>query len=143
MIKGPVWRLSTCCGLLTAAVLLCLLGVGTWRYRELGMPGVWGATLAGVICYAGALGALIVTAKFRGQQAVVGMLIAMACRAVLPFGVAIVVMQSGGVLSQMGLPGSILMIYLVTLLVETSLAWQILKSLDGQDSATRDSRTVA
>lgn len=137
------WSLPNCCGLLTAAVLLCLLGVGAWRFEQFGMAGVWGATLAAGICYAGAMAALVVTAKFRGDQAVLGLLIAMACRAVLPFAAAIVVMRIGGVLAEVGVPGSIVMIYLVTLLVETMLAWQLLKRQDAQDSASQNSSTVA
>ncbi len=126
-----MWSLPNCCGILTAAVLLCLLFVGTWRYQQFGMAGVWGATLAAGICWAGAIVALICTVRFRGDNAMVALGASMLFRTFAPLAAVFAVSRFGGVLADVGTVGSLLIFFPVTLLLEVTLVYFVLRTTHG------------
>lgn len=88
------------------------------------------AAIAGAICWAGALSALLLIGLFRASQnqMVSATLLGMLFRMGLPLVTGLVLTRNGGPLADAGLFGMILVFYLVGLVVETILSVRILGS---------------
>ena len=82
--------------------------------------------LAGVVCWAGSGGALLVSGLFRhSSQAVSAMLLGMFFRMGLPLMVIFLLLSSGGPLLDAGVVGMIVVYYLISLVVETILSLRL------------------
>lgn len=118
------------CVLLSLALAIAFPAVAGYGYTVHGQNGVIAATLAGGICWAGALVALLFVGLFRGShnQMISATLLGMLFRMGLPLGAGLLLTHSGGPLADAGLFGMILVFYLVGLVVETILSVRILGS---------------
>ena len=114
---------SVACGALTLALLLVLPLFAWYGHSHHGMLGVQAAVVAGSICWAGGMLALLAVVVVRGTQKVLhGALAGMFFRAGLPLAAGVVLTSQGGDLAEAGVFGMILGFYLVTLVVETLLS---------------------
>ena len=111
------------CGTLTLALLVVFPLFAWYGHSRHGMLGVQAATVAGSICWAGGMLALLAVVVVRGSQKVLhGALLGMIFRMGLPLGAGVVLTSQGGDLANAGVFGMILGFYLVTLVVETLLS---------------------
>ena len=69
------------CGQLSAGMLIALALMGFLAHRSYGTEAMLASFMAGMLCWLGAILALLITSKTHGaRQAVAGMLLSMACR---------------------------------------------------------------
>lgn len=120
-------------GLLLAWLTLPLLVVfpafAWYGYSRVGVDGILAAALAGVVCWAGAAGALITAGLLRqSQQAASALMLGMLFRMGLPLAAIAWLMSQGGWLAEAGVVGMILVYYLVSLIVETVLSLRLVGS---------------
>ncbi|OHB73081.1 MAG: hypothetical protein A2V70_19405 [Planctomycetes bacterium RBG_13_63_9] len=88
-----------------------------------GPTGLWAATAAGTLCFAGAALALVASHLLRGpQRALIGLLVGMALRFVIPLGGGAACHYGGGSLAEAGILYYLLVFYPITLGVETVLS---------------------
>ena len=118
------------CALLSLSLLIAYPAVAGYGYHSHGVDGVIAASLAGGICWIGALVALVLIGLFRTShnQMVSATLLGMLFRMGLPLVTGLVITRNGGPLAEAGLFGMILIFYLVGLVVETILSVRILGS---------------
>lgn len=118
------------CLLLSLSLLIAFPVIAGYGYSTHGESGVIAAALAGSICWAGALFALLLIGLFRTSQrhVVSATLLGMLFRMGLPLVAGVVLTHQGGPLAEAGLFGMILVFYLVGLVVETILSVRILGS---------------
>ena len=110
-------------GMLTLVVVVlyfAMAPVAGWFH---GWPGLLAAAVAGALCLVGSGIALIMSHLLRAPERVLyGMLLGMAVRMGFPLGMGLVLHMRGGVLANSGLLYYLVVFYLVTLLVETTLS---------------------
>jgi hypothetical protein len=111
-----------------AALWLSLAVIGAWPvYAVVGYalyngPGVSAAAVAALVCWCGALMALMATALLAQQAPVGSMLLGMMFRMGMPLVAAIALHNGAPQLARVGITGFILAYYLPTLALETLLA---------------------
>ena len=106
--------------LLLAGTLAWAGLVGPLAWAIGGATGTAAAAVAGALCLAGALAALLVSPLLaRREQFVLGVLLAMAARMGIPLGAALALHLTGGTLAKAGLLYYVLVFYPVTLTLET------------------------
>lgn len=117
--------------LLTLATLAALLVLGWIAYSNYGRAGVAAAALAATICWVGGSTALMITASVGvgTPDAVKGVLAAIFFRMGLPLFMVMALHRRGGWLVEAGVLEMILVFYLVTLAVETTLAVRLVKNV--------------
>ncbi len=102
---------------LMGAVGLAVAVFANWRG---GQDEVLAAGLAAGVCLLAGYGALVIASLFtRPDVAVLGVLGGMMFRMAIPLGVCFALIQKGSWLVERGLPGYMVVFYLVGLLVET------------------------
>lgn len=108
-------------------MLLTLAALAAWGYSNHGLPGVWSALVAVVICWLSATAALVLAVMFAGStQVLQAQLGGILLRTVVPLMLAIVLEQQVPFLSEAGLFGMMVPAYLVALATETLLSlWLI------------------
>jgi hypothetical protein len=116
-------------GLLSACVILSLLVViafpvvGYFAYVKFSVAGVKSAGIASGVCWLAATAALLVTGFVKqSPSGVAGILVACALRFGLPLTAGIVLQSAGGALAESGFLSWIVVFYLITLAVETTLS---------------------
>ncbi|HEV3137742.1 MAG TPA: hypothetical protein VGZ26_07550 [Pirellulales bacterium] len=128
--KLPPLRLTSCCLILTVAMLLFYVPVAAIAYGLHGQVGVLTAAVAAGVCWLGASLALAGTAKF-GRTGLNGPLFTIAFGLIfncaLPFAVGLVLSRSGGALAEAGVFGQIVICFQFSLLVETLLSLCLIK----------------
>ncbi len=129
-------RASRLAGLLTAILALAwpiYAGVG---YGLHGVPGIWSATAAGVVCWAAALGALLIAAVATGRHAVIiWVLGGMALRLGVPLAFGILAKERSAVLAEGGILTMVLAYYLLALPIETWLSLKLIPRSSQQPAA--------
>ena len=122
------WR--SCLALLV--VVLLFLPLFIWYgYSYYGSPGIQAACLAAAVCLLSAEAALFLAGLFKGTaHAVSATLAGMFLRTGIPLFAGITFDKAGGPVAEAGLFGMILVYYLITLLVESVLAVQMLGGLN-------------
>ena len=114
---------------LFVVVCVVLLGTGYFGYSKFGMPGVITAGVAGLVCFAAATAALIVTALTANTpNALSGILLGIVLRTAVPLLLTILLMQAFKPLADTGLMGMVLINYLAVLAAETLLAVRIVQA---------------
>jgi len=116
--------------LLSLSLLVAFPAVAFYGYSQHGQTGLIAAAIAGAICWAGAMFALVLIGMFRTSQnhVVSATLLGMLFRMGLPLVTGLIITRNGGPLADAGLFGMILVFYLVGLVVETILSVRILGS---------------
>jgi hypothetical protein len=123
-------RLGACCARLVGAMLLWAVPVSALAYERFGVNGLWASLVAGVVCLAAGLLALVATAVFRGPNAALWSLaFGLAFRMGLPLGCGLYLSRSQPLLAEAGVFGLIVAYYLFTLVVETLLSLRLTRSL--------------
>ena len=111
------------CGMLTLALLVVFPVFAWFGYSRHGMLGVQAATVAGSLCWAGGMLALLTVVVVRGSEKVLQrFLLGMFFRMGLPLVAGLDLKERGGDLAQSGVFEMILGFYLVALVVETVLS---------------------
>lgn len=106
---------------LLVAVLYALVAPVAWYLG--GLSGVWAASAAAGLCFAGAVLALLIAHLLRAPKHVLyGMLLGMAARMGIPLGSALAYHLRGGGVAEAGLLYYLLVFYPFTLGVETVLS---------------------
>lgn len=119
--------LPLACLLLTGAMLLAYPGFAAFAYFRHGPMGLVAAAVAGTVCWAGALGALVLVGLVRnGPQAIHATLLGMFFRMGGPLIIGLLLNQAGGPLAEAGVFGMIVGYYLVGLVVETLLSVRLI-----------------
>lgn len=115
--------LVSACVVLALAVALAFPVVGYFAYVKFGVAGVKTAAVAAGVCWLAATAALVVTGFVKqSPNAVAGILVASALRFGLPLVTGVVVQSAGGALAKSGFLNWIVVFYLISLAVETTLA---------------------
>lgn len=127
MVRGLIVVLA---GLIAAFPLFA--GYGYWAK---GLDGVWAATLAAGVCLAGGLAGFATTSAFRGLQAVLGVLLGMMVRSVVPLAAAAFFLLQGGPLVRAGLLEMLVGYYLLALTLDTVLAVQLVRQKQNSPSS--------
>ena len=129
-------RASRLAGLLTAILALAwpiYAGVG---YGLHGLPGIWSATAAGIVCWLAALGALFLAAVTTGRNAVViSVLGGMALRLGIPLVFGILAKERSAVLAEGDILTMVLAYYLLALPTETWLSLKLVQRSSQQPAA--------
>lgn len=121
------------CVWLTLAVAAGWAPIAWYANRMYGSAGILSATVAAVVCLAGALAALVLSALVQGPQAaMLRLALGMAFRMGVPLMGGVLLSQSPRLASG-GVFGMMVVFYLITLAVETPLS---LRFID-RDSAGR------
>jgi hypothetical protein len=118
----PRLSLPWACASLAIVVVVVFPVVGYWAYARHGTDGIEAAAVAASVCWLSATMALVVTGWPRDpSQAVVGTLVAIPLRLVLPLAVGALLDLRGGSMAAAGVFGLVVVFYLVTLAAETTL----------------------
>lgn len=123
--------LSAACGWIvgTTVVLFAVGSMFELVRKGKGMEGVAAVGAAAVICCAGAVMALVVTAKLRGpHRALWSLLVGTLFRMVFPFAAGLFLTQMNGALAQAGVFGWIVVFYLPLLIIETVFSVRFLQA---------------
>ena len=114
---------------LFAVVAFVFLFTGYFGYSQHGIDGLVTAMAAGLLCFAAASAALVVTAlSTNTPNALSGVLLGIVLRTAVPFLMSILLMQAFKPLADAGLLGMVLINYLVVLAAETVLAVRIVQA---------------
>jgi hypothetical protein len=128
MKHGPL-GLAFACALLTLSVVVAFTAVSYFAHVQFGIVGVITVGVAACVCWLGATASLVVTGLLRStSKAVAGVLIGIALRFGLPLAVGSVLQFAGGNLAASGIFGWIVVFYLLTLTVETTLSVWLLRA---------------
>ncbi len=104
-------------------LLLVAVALSAWNYRSHGVAGVFAASLAWLLCTSAAVAALVVSVRFAGtEHALSANLGGMGLRMGVPLFAMTVLPNALPELAAAGLLHSILILYLVSLALETVLA---------------------
>lgn len=133
--KTPL-RLVRSCALLTTVVIV---GFPFFAWYGIQNHGTWGlvaASISGIVCWLGALIALILAGVSQGTStAIRDTMLGSLVRTVMPFGVGLVTQWSSPPLASANIFGMIVVYYLLTLTAETVLAVRFL-SVQSNESKT-------
>jgi hypothetical protein len=123
-------NLAASCLVLALTVFLVWIAVATYAFSASGADGLFASVVAGLVCFASAAAALVLTAQSSGKPhtAVNGLLLAMLLRMGVPLGVGISLQSAQGRLADGGVFGLIVVFYLVTLVVETILSLRFVQN---------------
>jgi hypothetical protein len=122
-MKSGSLGLAAACALLALSVLIVFPIVGYFAYAEFGTAGLEAAGVAASVCWIAATAALMLTGMIgKSPSAVSGILVAGALRFALPLLVGSGLQFVGGTLAESGVFGWIVVFYLLTLTVETTLS---------------------
>lgn len=125
--------LARCVALLVGAVALLFPLVAWLAHQRYGQPGVAAAAIAAFVCTIASALALATVALAHGpQRGLYALLGGMLFRMGLPLGAGIYLSQRGGWLASSGVFGCIVVFYLWTLVIETTLSLRLLKSAAGK-----------
>jgi hypothetical protein len=109
--------------LLGAVLAIAAACIAAFAFERHGMDGVLAAVLAAVVCWISASAALFITVQTTGgPQAVAGLFLSIAIRTFPPLLLGVASTAMHGRLSEAGLFGFIVILYLIALLVETCVA---------------------
>ncbi|MFV1965275.1 MAG: hypothetical protein ACC628_07605 [Pirellulaceae bacterium] len=123
----PKASLTVACLLLSGAMLLAFPGFAAYGHARHGTIGVYAAATAGAICWAGALGALVLAGLLQGgPHAIHATLLGTFFRMGGPLIAGLLMNQTGGPLAEAGVFGMIVGYYLVGLVVETLLSVRLI-----------------
>lgn len=127
-------RLGSSLVWLTVA-LLAVFPLFAWvaRYQH-GQWGLIAAAVAGGICWAGGAAALVCAALLNRSSPVAGVLAGMLFRMGLPLAGGVILQQTHAELAAAGIFGTVVLYYLITLVVETTLSIRLLR---GAGAASR------
>lgn len=115
---------------IVAVGLVLLVCVGWFASNRHGTTGLLAAAIATGVCLVSAILALQAVAVTAGtNNAVSGTLLSMVMRSAIPFFSAILLCQLSPPLADAGLFGMVLVIYLIVLLVETTVAVRLVNQL--------------
>lgn len=116
-------------GLLSLGTLAGALVCGSWAYAAHGLAGTAATATAAVVCWVGAVIALVLLERSRGtHRAVYAVLGGMLIRLTLPILAAIFLPSRAPLLAEGALLGQIVVFYLLTLALETLLAARMLNT---------------
>ena len=128
-------KLPTACVLLSLSVAGLLPLAGFIAQRRSGPDGLRAVLLAAGICWFAASAALMVTGCLRNSPyATAGILVATGLRLGLPLASGLALQHHGGELAEAGVFGWIVVFYLLTLAIETTLCVMLdrSESMDGR-----------
>ena len=129
----PIGIVSACV-VLALSIVLSFPFVGYFAHVRFGAVGVQTAALAACVCWIAATMALVVTGFVKqSPSGVVGILVASAVRFGLPLVAGVIVQSGGGALAQSGFLCLIVVFYLITLAVETTLSVMLHRSQNQGD----------
>lgn len=118
-------------GWLLLGMLAAFPFLAAWKYHTGGADGVIATLIAFAICFTSATAALWVTHRWAGDpQAGPALLFSMLIRTGVPLGAGMLLAQSSW-LAAVGILGLVMLYYLISLVLETTLAARILKSRTG------------
>lgn len=121
MGRATPWGLGTSCLVLTLALAVVVVPLGFWRSQG-HADGWFAAVLAGAIVWVGSNLALVLATMARGTTWFIhAQLGGMLFRLGLPLGAVVILHAQGGSLVEAGAPQCVLILYLVSLVVETLL----------------------
>ena len=128
-MKVSALGLASACLLLAFSIVLAFPVVGYLAFVKFGLVGVVAAAVAAGVCWTAATLALVVTGILKqSASAVGGVLLASGLRFVLPLAAGAVLQTAGGALGRAGVFGWIVVFYLITLTVETTLGVLVLRN---------------
>ena len=118
----PLGLVSACVAL-ALSVVVAFPVVGYVAYVKFGVAGIRSAGVAATVCWLAATVALVVTGFVKqSPNGVAGILVASALRFGLPLVAGVVVQNAGGPLADSSFLRWIVVFYLITLTVETTLS---------------------
>lgn len=131
--------LAAACGILTLVEVVAAVVIGWVASDRSGPNGTTAVAVAAVVCWVAGLVALVIIGLTRETtHAVAGLLFAMLARMTLPLAAGVTLSVQGGPLAEAGAVGYIVVLYLLTLAVETVLCISLARkpSASNEDLAT-------
>ena len=127
-------RLVSACVILSLSVVFAFPVVGYFAYLRGGVDGVKSAGVAALVCWVAATAALLVSGSVKqSPSGVAGILLASALRFGLPLAAAILLQSGGGNFAEAGFLSWIVLFYLITLAVETTLSLLLQRNQNQSD----------
>jgi len=124
--------LPVACLLFSAAMVLAFPAFAAFGFSRSGGTGVAAAAVAGGVCWAGALTALLLMGALRsGPKVVYATLLGTFFRLGVPLIAGLALNYQGGLLAEAGVFGMIVGYYLVGLIVETLLSVRLVGNTTG------------
>ena len=124
--SSPAPRIFTAIAIL-ALVIAGVFPLFAWYgYQRYGTTGLATAGIAAAICFFSGALALVVTGRSIGSNSPVGLLFSMLIRTGIPLAAGLVLSSNFEILRNAGVFGMILVYYLITLSVETTLAVRLI-----------------
>ena len=119
------------CGQLSAGMLIALALMGFLAHRSSGTEAMLASFMAGMLCWLGAILALLITSRTHGAtQAVAGMLLSMACRLGFVLIAFLVLKQWSDKIGQSNLVFHLLAYYALALVLETVLVVNLIRQAE-------------